>query len=66
MTKKRKILIPEPKSRFVLVKCPDCENEQVVFDRSSSTVKCLVCGRVLVRPTGGKAIIEAQVVRVLD
>ncbi len=64
--KKRKILIPYPKSRFVLVKCPDCENEQVIFDRASTTVQCLMCGRVLARPTGGKAIIEGKVIKVFD
>ena len=66
MVKRRKILIPEPRSKFVLVKCPDCENEQVVFDRCSMEVKCLVCGRVLARPTGGKAVIEAKIVKFLD
>ena len=64
--KKRKILIPYPKSRFVLVKCPDCENEQVIFDRVSTTVHCLMCGRVLARPTGGKALIEGKILKVFD
>ncbi|RLE51437.1 MAG: 30S ribosomal protein S27e [Candidatus Methanomethylicota archaeon] len=64
--KKRKILIPEPKSRFVLVSCPDCGNEQIVFNRASTEVRCLVCNRVLVKPTGGKAIIEARIIRVLE
>ena len=64
--KKRKILIPVPKSKFLLVKCPDCENEQIIFDRASTVVTCLMCGRVLAKPTGGKAVIEAQVLKVLD
>lgn len=64
--KKRRILIPEPKSRFIVVSCPDCGNEQITFDRASTVVRCLVCNRVLVRPTGGKAIIEGKLVRVLE
>jgi len=64
--KKRKILIPEPKSRFLLVKCPDCENEQILFDHASTIVKCLVCGRVLARPTGGRAEIDAKVLKILE
>ncbi|HDJ97460.1 MAG TPA: 30S ribosomal protein S27e [Thermofilum sp.] len=63
--KKRKILVPTPKSRFVLVRCPDCGNEQVVFDHASMEVKCLLCGRVLTKPTGGKARIEAEILQVL-
>ena len=65
-TKKHLILIPEPKSRFISVSCPDCGNEQIVFDRASVTVKCNVCGRVLVKPHSGKAIIEGRVVKVLE
>ena len=64
--RKRKILIPMPKSRFLLVKCPDCENEQVIFDHATTVVTCHMCGRVLARPTGGKAIVEAKVLKVLD
>ncbi|RLF08215.1 MAG: 30S ribosomal protein S27e [Thermoprotei archaeon] len=64
--KKRKILIPYPKSRFVLVKCPDCENEQIIFDRASTVVHCLMCGRVLARPTGGKAVFEGKVLKTFD
>ena len=63
--KKRKILVPQPKSRFLLVRCPDCGNEQVVFSHASITVTCLMCGRVLARPTGGKAVIEAKIVKEL-
>ncbi len=39
---------------FVKVKCK-CKNEQIVFSKASSEVKCLVCGEVLVKPTGGSA-----------
>ena len=64
--KKRKILIPMPKSKFILVKCPDCENEQVIFNHATTEVKCLICGRTLARPSGGKAIIKTKIVRVLE
>ncbi len=65
MVKKRKILIPEPKSRFVRVRCPNCGNEQVVFDHATFPARCLVCGTVLVQPTGGKAKILGEIVKVL-
>jgi len=65
LVKKRKILIPEPKSRFVRVKCPNCGNEQVVFDHATFPVRCLVCGTLLMKPTGGKAKILGEIVKIL-
>uniref|UniRef100_A0A7C2V9V9 Small ribosomal subunit protein eS27 n=1 Tax=Ignisphaera aggregans TaxID=334771 RepID=A0A7C2V9V9_9CREN len=67
MVKKLKILIPEPKSKFLRVRCSVCGNEQVVFDHATFPARCLVCGTQLVQPTGGKAkIINAEVVKTLD
>lgn len=61
-----KILVPTPRSRFLLVRCPDCGNEQPVFSHATLPVACRVCGRALSKPTGGKAKIEGVIVRVLD
>lgn len=46
---------------FYAVECPDCGNEQIVFDKASTAVACAVCGHALARPTGGKATIEGDV-----
>jgi len=59
-------LLPRPKSKFLRVKCPDCGNEQVVFSHATSTVKCNICGAVLVEATGGKATIKGEVVTALE
>ncbi|MDD1716291.1 MAG: 30S ribosomal protein S27e [Methanolinea sp.] len=56
----------ENRSKFFKVKCPDCENEQVVFEKASTTVDCVVCGKVLAEPTGGKAQIKAEIVATLE
>jgi small subunit ribosomal protein S27e len=53
------------KSKFLRVVCPDCENTQVIFDHPSTIVKCLVCGRTLAKPRGGRGEITAKVVEVL-
>ncbi|HUI39427.1 MAG TPA: 30S ribosomal protein S27e [Methanothrix sp.] len=53
-------------SKFIKVKCNDCENEQIIFAHASTVVKCLVCGRTLAEPTGGKAEIKTQVVKALE
>ena len=46
--------------RFLKVKCK-CKNEQVIFGKPSTVVRCLVCQEVLARPTGGKADITTKV-----
>ena len=51
---------------FVTVVCPDCENEQVVFEKAASEVVCEVCGHTLARPSGGKAHIEGEVVETVE
>ena len=58
--------IKEPKSKFIKVRCPKCKNEQIIFGKSSSTVKCLVCGKVLAEPVGGKSRIKSRILEVLE
>jgi small subunit ribosomal protein S27e len=51
---------------FVQVTCSDCENEQVVFQKASTTVNCAVCGTTLATPTGGKADIDHEITGVAE
>lgn len=51
---------------FVKVRCSKCKNEQVIFGKAASTVKCLVCGEILAESTGGKADIKARVLETLS
>jgi small subunit ribosomal protein S27e len=55
-----------PSSRFVKVRCAKCKNEQIIFGKSASKVKCLVCGEVLADSSSGKAVIRGQVLEVLS
>ncbi len=48
-------------NNFVKVKCK-CKNEQIIFKRASSVVKCLVCNEILAEPTGGQANIKAEII----
>jgi small subunit ribosomal protein S27e len=59
-------IIPKPRSVFLYVKCPDCGNEQSIFSHVSSVVHCKICGATLAEPTGGKAKIKGEVLRVLE
>ncbi|MBN2454830.1 30S ribosomal protein S27e [Candidatus Woesearchaeota archaeon] len=53
-------------SKFVKVRCPKCKNEQIIFGRASTSVLCLVCGKPLAEPTGGKSSIKARILEVLS
>ena len=58
--------LKEPSSKFIKVRCPKCKNEQIIFGKASSKVICLVCGKVLAEPTGGKSRIKARILEVLE
>lgn len=58
--------IKEPKSKFIKLRCPKCKNEQIVFGKSASKIKCLVCDKLLAEPTGGKTRVKARVLEVLE
>jgi len=58
-------ILPKPRSKFLKVKCKKCGYEQIVFSHASRKVYCLVCGELIAEPTGGKAIIHAEVLEEL-
>jgi small subunit ribosomal protein S27e len=57
--------IPKVKSEFLLVKCPDCGEERILFSNSSKDIGCRGCGRKLAESRGGKAVIVATPVKKL-
>lgn len=59
-----KEIIPKPRSKFLKVICSKCKNEQIIFNKATSNVKCLVCGSELAKTRGGKAKIKAEVIKV--
>lgn len=54
---KRKILIPQPRSKFLKIQCKTCGSENIVFSHATFPARCKICGTILVKPTGGRAII---------
>jgi small subunit ribosomal protein S27e len=56
----------EPESRFLKVACTKCKNEQIIFNKASDDVKCLVCGNLLAQATGGMSIIKSKILKVLS
>ncbi len=61
-----KNILKETKSRFIKLRCPKCKNEQIMFGKASTKVKCLICGKVLAEPQAGKAKVKARVLEVLE
>ncbi|OYT27697.1 MAG: 30S ribosomal protein S27e [Candidatus Altiarchaeales archaeon ex4484_96] len=53
-------------SRFLRIKCTDCGNEQVIFERASTVIRCLVCDKILAEPKGCIADIKAEKLDVVD
>ena len=54
------------KSKFIKVRCNDCENEQALFEKASTTVHCHICGSKLAIPRGGKAKIKGKILEIIE
>ena len=55
----------KPKYGFVKIKCHKCSEEQIIFGKASTVVKCTKCHEVIAEPTGGKAAIKAEILELL-
>lgn len=55
-----------PTSKFIKIRCSKCKNEQIVFGKASTKVDCLVCGKTLIEPTGGKSRVKDRILEVLE
>jgi len=62
MVKNVEDLIPEPKNKFLKVKCGGCGNEQIIFSAPSRKVKCLVCNEALAESTSHRARVKGKIV----
>ena len=51
----------ESKKYWVKTKCHECGNEQTIFGKASTEIKCTKCETVIAVPTGGKAAIKAEI-----
>ena len=56
----------KPKSNFIKVRCKNCENEQVLFNKASTVVSCHMCSSKLAIPNGGKAIIKGEILEIIE
>lgn len=55
-----------PKSKFLRVACRKCKNEQVIFNKASTLVKCMKCDAELAIPTGGEVELRGKALQTLS
>ena len=60
------VRIRETTSKFNKIRCPKCKNEQIIFGKATTIINCLVCGKVLAEPTGGKTQVKSRILEVLE
>ena len=53
------------KNKFLRITCPRCKNNKLVYNKSSTKIKCNKCNYLLVKPSGGKVKLRAKVTEVL-
>jgi len=58
-------LIPRPTSKFLRVRCSNCQSEKIIFSHASRVIRCDNCGEILAEPTGGKAKIYGEIIKEL-
>ncbi len=51
---------------FYRVACPECDEEQIVFGKAATEVRCAGCDHVLARPTGGLADIDGEITETVE
>jgi len=64
--KKMRTPVPEPKSKFISVKCGQCGKENVIFSHTTMDIKCKACNSIIAERTGSRAKLFTKEVKVLD
>ena len=52
---KKKRVFRHSNGHFLLVKCKDCEETNVCYSHSQTSIKCKGCSGLILKSTGGKA-----------
>ncbi len=60
-----KQIVVMPKSKFLKLQCRKCKNEQIIFNKAATVVKCLNCQEILVEPRAGESIIHGKLIQTL-
>jgi len=60
------MVVKNPESKFLKVVCEKCKNEQIIFEKATRKISCLICQEPLAEPKGGKLKLKARILEVLD
>ncbi|HET7643320.1 MAG TPA: 30S ribosomal protein S27e, partial [Nitrososphaeraceae archaeon] len=60
------ILIPQPNSKFLHIKCSKCEEKNIVYSHTTTNIYCKSCNEVLAVKSGGRAKINGYLINSLD
>lgn len=52
--------------KFLMVRCTDCGNEQLLYSHASTLVRCQVCSKTLAVPRGGKVEVKATILGTVE
>ena len=63
---KENILIPQPNSNFLHIKCSKCEEKNIVYSHTTTNIYCKSCNEILAVPSGGRAKITGDLIDRLD
>jgi small subunit ribosomal protein S27e len=64
--KRTHIPIPKPKSSFLLIACPNCGKEVVVYSHTTTDIKCKTCKTSIAEKTGSRAMLRNKEYKKLD
>ena len=64
--KRESIMIPKPRSSFLSVQCPKCNEKAVVYSHTTADISCKSCGEIPAQKSGSKASILGTVLSALD
>jgi len=53
------------KGKFLRVKCTNCKEEAIIFEKATTEIKCKSCDNMLAKPAGGKAKLNSKILEVL-
>lgn len=63
---KENILIPQPNSNFLHIKCSKCEEKNIVYSHTTTNIYCKSCNEILAVRSGGRAKITGDLIDHLD
>jgi len=52
-------------AKYLRIICPRCKNKQIIYSRATLRIKCDLCNRLLIQPTGGKTKVKAGVKQII-